>query len=92
MHKKWEHIILTRSGSTLKFYIDGELVGTEINSNTLDFNSCPLYIGARVNTGCASGFQDYFDGKIDEVKIYNYALTEEQVKNDYNGGAVRFGE
>ena len=31
------------------------------------------------------------DGKIDEVKIYNYALTEEQVKNDYNFGAVRFG-
>jgi len=33
----------------------------------------------------------YFNGSIDDVKIWNYALTEEQVKNEYNGGAVRFG-
>lgn len=27
-----------------------------------------------------------------DVKIFNYALTEEQIKTEYNNGAVRFGE
>jgi hypothetical protein len=31
-----------------------------------------------------------FDGLIDEVKIYNYALTAEQIKMEYSGGAVSF--
>ena len=34
----------------------------------------------------------YFDGKLDDVKFFNYALTDEQVKMEYTGGAVRFGE
>ena len=34
----------------------------------------------------------FFDGKLDEVKIYNYALTAEQILTEYNGGAVRFGD
>jgi len=33
-----------------------------------------------------------FDGKIDDVRIYNYPLTSPQIKEIYNGGAVKFGE
>ena len=32
----------------------------------------------------------FFDGLIDDVQIFNYALTEEQVKLLYNEGAVSF--
>ncbi len=32
----------------------------------------------------------YWNGQIDEVKIWNYLLTDEQVKQDYNSGAARF--
>jgi len=32
----------------------------------------------------------FFDGKLDEVKLFNYALTAEQTKNEYNAGSVRF--
>lgn len=31
------------------------------------------------------------NGQIDDVKIFNYALTSTQVKLEYNQGAVRFG-
>lgn len=52
--------------------------GTGINASDLDIG--------RLNT-------TYFDGKIDEVKIYNYELTSQQVKLDYNqGAALRFGD
>ena len=32
-----------------------------------------------------------FNGQIDDVRVYNYALTAAQVKNEYNQGAVSFG-
>jgi hypothetical protein len=40
-----------------------------------------------------SGAEDYaFNGLIDEVKVYSYALTKSQILLDYNqGSAVRFG-
>ncbi len=30
-------------------------------------------------------------GQIDDVKIFNYALTPQQIRNEYNSGAVNFG-
>ena len=32
----------------------------------------------------------YTNGQIDDVRIYNYALTTEQIKQIYNGGVVNF--
>jgi hypothetical protein len=40
----------------------------------------------------SDGTTTVFDGQIDEVKIFNYALTEAQIKTEYNSGAVRFGD
>jgi hypothetical protein len=33
----------------------------------------------------------FYDGLTDEVKIWNYALTPQQIRTEYAGGAVRFG-
>ena len=38
----------------------------------------------------SSGKSGYFNGQIDDVRIYNYGLTTAQVKDIYNGGAVNF--
>jgi hypothetical protein len=46
----------------------------------------PLYIGVGYSK------TREFNGLIDEVKIWNYALTAEQVRVEYAGGAVRFGQ
>ncbi|MCP4230426.1 MAG: LamG domain-containing protein, partial [bacterium] len=46
----------------------------------------------RIGKPGDTGTEYDFDGLIDEVKIYNYALTEDEIKLDYNGGFVaRFG-
>ena len=70
-------------------YINGKVVilNTSTDTSSNDFNSThDFYIGAR------SDDYAYYDGLIDEVRIYNYALTAEQIKTEYTGGAVRFGE
>jgi hypothetical protein len=45
----------------------------------------------RVGSESGGALTRPFDGQIDEVKVLNYALTAEQVRNDYNSGAVNFG-
>ncbi len=92
---EWHHYILiydkgNSAADELAMYIDGEispvLAKSNTNDNTNNFGDEPFYMMSR------GGTTEYEDGQIDEVKIYNYALTAEQVKSDYNGGAVRFGQ
>ena len=87
----WYHLTAVWESSTsLKLYVNGTLVDEDTSVEaTLDNNSAPHTIGARDNT---SVVDQYFDGQIDDVKIFNYALTEAQILTDYNQGAVRFGE
>ncbi|MGI6278201.1 MAG: DUF2341 domain-containing protein [Patescibacteria group bacterium] len=78
---KWHHIIVIRKNTTAKFYIDGVLIneGTGHNSPTISDDN--LEIGGNTDH---AGY--YYSGLIDEVKIYNYALSEEEVRQDYNQG------
>jgi len=50
----------------------------------------PIYFtGTTVQIG-KTGASAYFAGLIDDVRIYNYARTPEQILQDYNGGAAHF--
>ncbi|HRN70533.1 MAG TPA: LamG domain-containing protein, partial [Candidatus Woesebacteria bacterium] len=83
----WQHVCLTYDTaiSTVKLYKNGLLLGKNSSFSTEASSSFNGVIG-----GEQGDFSTVFNGQIDEVKIYNYALTPEQVKLDYNGGAVRF--
>jgi hypothetical protein len=70
----WQHIVATFSGSTMSLYLDGSLVNTTTYNRTTSTPTSGL-IGAD-NTGGGSAF----DGLIDEVRIYNRALTATEVK------------
>jgi len=85
----WHHIVMTGTEDTnIKLYFDGDLKKT-ISKSGVDFstytNAENLYIG---NFNCnGSPYSDqYFSGTIDEVAIYNRALTPEEIKAHYRGG------
>lgn len=70
----WHHIAAVRSDKVLKLYIDGTLVGksTEFDPAQYDLsNQSELEIGF--------GAQDYYRGRIADVRIYRGELTPEQV-------------
>ena len=67
---EWHHYCLTYDGSTNRLYYDGELVGYE--DSNLNTGTQEIYVG-RWNVS-------YFNGKIDELRIWNVARTEEQIR------------
>ncbi|MBC8231511.1 T9SS type A sorting domain-containing protein [bacterium] len=77
----WKHVAvtITASSKTVKIYVDGILVdSTQIASDasSIQNSTADLLIGARKTFGAVELF---FDGKIDEVSIWNRALTQMEI-------------
>jgi len=75
----WTHVAATRSGSTVQLYINGVPDGSGTEGSVLSFSSCPLFLGADVDSGCTGGLSNFLDGRIDDVRIYNRALTGSEI-------------
>jgi hypothetical protein len=72
----WTHLAATYDGSTQKLYVNGELVGSRPQTGTIAVSDGKLRIGGN------SVWGEYFTGQIDEVRIYNRALTQAEVLAD----------
>jgi len=82
----WHHVVLIWDGTNAKFYIDG------IDRTSTGTFSGLTTVGATSYIGNYSDAAQGFTGQIDDVKIFNYALSPLQVTTLYNeGSAVRFG-
>jgi hypothetical protein len=82
----WSHLVGTYDGETIKIYVNRVLVGTNTELiGSIDKRSYPLYIGHTVSTN------NYYYGKIDEVAIYNRALTPEEIQQHYQNGLNGLG-
>jgi len=78
---EWHFYAFTYDESTLKVYVDGVLVYTLNVAQDLGANTGPLIIGKHVDNSATSKF--FFNGTIDEVRIYNRALSENEIKMLY---------
>ena len=80
------HLAGTYNGETgkMSLYVDGELIGTQthIGEIRLDPESLnrPLAIGAELNGPSTDEPTGEFDGYIRDVRIYDRALSDEEVK------------
>lgn len=81
----WYHIVMTNDRATAKLYING------IQRDSLSFTGTTATTG-NIGIGADDNGSTPWSGRIDDVRIYNYALTAAQVKTVMNeGSAVRFG-
>jgi hypothetical protein len=85
----WHHLVAVcdeASGST-SLYVDGVNAGTitGLGGSGLASSTTPISIGAQNNGG---GYVNQFVGTIDDVAIYNYALTPGQVLAHYNAAPL----
>ncbi len=84
----WHHMAGTFDGSELKFYLDGEVVANLVYSGTIGTAVNNVTIGENSQ---ATG--RYFDGMLDDPRIYNEALSQEDIEAIMKGegNAFAFG-
>ncbi|MGO4822428.1 MULTISPECIES: LamG-like jellyroll fold domain-containing protein [unclassified Flavobacterium] len=69
--KRWYHVAAVYGGGNLKLYLNGKEVANQVLSGNIEADTSLLTIGKNPlsNTG-------YFKGKMDEVRVFNVALSE----------------
>ncbi len=81
----WYNIIITHTGTTTEIFVNGVSLGSNVDQaiNTVDGNT--NVIGAYFTMG------NYYNGSIDEVRIYNRALSADEIKRLYERTRILFG-
>src|SRR6185437_140650 len=74
----WSYLAGTYDGSTLRFYVNGTQVASLAHTGMVASSTNPLQIGGD------SIYGQFFAGLIDEVRVYNVALSAAQVQSDMN--------
>ncbi|MGD9101664.1 MAG: PA14 domain-containing protein, partial [Anaerolineae bacterium] len=75
----WSHIVGLRQGTTLKLYVNGDLDNTLPDAAPPQASHYELRIGAEPAGG------NHFSGLVDEVVVFDQALSEGQVQEFYDG-------
>ncbi|CAG7626963.1 exo-alpha-sialidase [Paenibacillus allorhizosphaerae] len=78
---KWTHIVAEKKGNVMKLFIDGQELQTKVTTLNFDVNgkANSLRIG-KPKTGDTRSWV----GAIDEVRLYNYALSDVEIKQLYD--------
>jgi hypothetical protein len=80
----WFHAAATYDGSTVKIYVNGVLESTTARSGTIT-------AGAKNIGSSSGGSNEYFNGTIDNVKIYNRALSAAEIQQNFAALRGRYG-
>lgn len=78
----WYHLVGVKQGNTLKMIVNGTEEGTATCTGAAGTNS------AAVSIASSAGSAAYYNGTIDEVKIFNRALTPNEIKAEYAAGST----
>src|SRR3989454_3308353 len=80
---QWYHLALTKSGNTYTIFVDGQPVSSQTIDRALPIPNvnAPLTIGWAEGTG-------FVNGLIDEVEIYDRALSQSEIQDIFNAGIV----
>ncbi len=84
---KWHFVAGTYDGNTMRIYVDAQKVGEINKPMNINNSTHPLYIGGNVADN-----KEWFDGLIDDVAVFNYALTPDQIATIYANGLTRYLE
>ena len=72
-------------GKNIKIYIDGKLVATKAFSGTMKDTSSSTHFFLGCNPKADYCQNSYYNGLIYEARMYDRALTDKEVSNNYNG-------
>jgi len=84
---EWHLLVTTLNNGTVKSYFNGILIGTSSLTGTIIQDTRPLEIGRDV-----PGSTEIFNGKIDDVRVYNRELNKYEIWELYNPNDIIFAD
>lgn len=77
-YNQWEFVVMVYNGSSLKMYINGKEENSLNVSGNIGYSNMGFYIGKN------TVYDQFFKGKIDDVRLYNRALSSCEIRYLYN--------
>ncbi len=84
----WHHFAVVRGGATLSLYLNGALVGSDTAFTLATNQTYPLIFGGHTDTS-ATYAPRWFDGRLDELAVFNAALAPAAITTLAGGMTVR---
>jgi hypothetical protein len=76
------HIAAVKSGSSIRLYINGSLDNTNTLTAFTDTNSVDLFAGSDADSSA------FMNGLIDEIELFNRALTATEIQSIFSAGSI----
>jgi len=87
---QWYHVAATYDGQTFKLYVNGALEGQMASTKSVAYDaSIPWTLGSTAAPIRAVGYPRTFNGVIDEVEIFNRALSAAEIQAVYKPGKCK---
>lgn len=88
LNTNWTHVAMTYDGNYIKLYVNGVFDNSlAVAGGDLAGDGC-VEIGRSNNGGCGGGVAGYFNGLIDDVRIYKSSLLSSQIRQLYAQGLI----
>jgi hypothetical protein len=85
----WNCVQGTFDGNTTKIYLNGVLQQTLTRTFSVSYNNEDLYLGTYY--AVSDGFQHYINAYMGNLRIYNRALSQSEISQNFNAARNRFG-
>ena len=82
---QWIHMVGTYDGSNIRLYVNGELICTRPISGDIPVDANPITFGMEENDA-SRRMLSFFNGRIDEVKMFNRNLSASEIQSLYELG------
>jgi hypothetical protein len=82
---KWTHLAFVATSTSVSLYANGVLAGS---TNVSSFELPRSYIGADWFTAVAGDYDDFLLGGLNELQVFNRALSASEISSIYNAGSA----
>lgn len=87
---EWTHFAVVNDGGKLSYYINGEFKQTKIVTSTTQHIGNYMTIGASSENNTVLGNNNYFKGKMNDLRIYDHALSQSEIQEIYRSLILKY--
>lgn len=87
---EWTHFAVVNDDGKLSYYINGEFKQTKTVTSTTQHIGNYMTIGASSESNTVLGNNNYFKGKMNDLRIYDHALSQSEIQEIYRSLILKY--